>query len=128
MWDQSAVRIPGPRIRLTKLIDEADQVSLPETAIESIDGGAGQEVAESTVAVIGEGRDYSIRKLSTDGVLSIVPGTGNCSRSPSPGYIAIDSQGRLYVAPAVLRSVYSIMPSGRGRASAGRAGWIRTGD
>lgn len=72
---------------------------------------------------IAENRACKIRKIGADGVLTTFAGTGNCayptpagpnaktSDIPQPGSIAVDSQGRVWMADAML-NLYPIAPDG----------------
>jgi uncharacterized protein (TIGR03437 family) len=72
---------------------------------------------------IAENRSCKIRKIGADGVLTTFAGTGNCayptpagpnaktSDIPQPGSIALDSQGRVWMADAML-NLYSIAQDG----------------
>jgi uncharacterized protein (TIGR03437 family) len=72
---------------------------------------------------IAENRACKVRKIGADGVLTTFAGTGNCayptpagpnaktSDIPQPGSIAVDSQGRVWMADAML-NLYSIAQDG----------------
>jgi uncharacterized protein (TIGR03437 family) len=72
---------------------------------------------------IAENRAYKVRKIGADGVLTTFAGTGNCaypapagpnaktSDIPQPGSISVDSQGRVWMADAML-NLYSIAQDG----------------
>jgi uncharacterized protein (TIGR03437 family) len=70
-------------------------------------------VSRSGDLYVGETATCSVRKIGADGILSTVPGTGNCNSTPRivPVSLAADSRGNVYVSDAV-SGVLSISPSG----------------